>query len=186
MCTDRRNFLRLSAGVAGAALLGSNVSFAGTDDVEVIQQRQDTPELIQRLKKMTAGVAPIADDERRARIAKAQRLMAEHKIDAIYLEPGSSMFYFTGMRWSNSERMFGLVIPQRGELAWVCPKFEEERARELIKFGTDVRTWEEDESPYKRVVQILRDRGLKNRRVGIEERTRFFKPRSLKIWTTRL
>src|SRR5713226_7102692 len=145
MCTDRRNFLRLSAGVAGAALLGSNVSFAGTDDVEVIQQRQDTPDLIQRLKKMTAGVVPISDDERKARIAKAQRLMAEQRIDAIYIESGTSMYYFTGMRWGQSERMFALVIPQRGELAWVCPKFEEERARELIKFGNDIRTWEEDE-----------------------------------------
>jgi Xaa-Pro dipeptidase len=174
MCTDRRDFLRLSAGVAGAALLGGNVSFAGTDDVEASQQRQDTPELIQRLKRMTAGVVPIRDDERRARIAKAQRLMGQNKIDAVYLEPGSSMFYFTGMRWSTSERMFGLVIPQRGELAWVCPKFEEERARELIKFGTDVRTWEEDASPFRRVAEIFRDRGVRSGRIGIEERVRFF------------
>ena len=55
---------------------------------------------------MTTGVVPISDDERRARIAKAQRLMAQHKIDAIYIESGSSMFYFTGMRWGMSERMF--------------------------------------------------------------------------------
>src|SRR5438876_3952073 len=174
MCTDRRDFLRLSAGVAGATFLGSQISFAATDDVETIQQRQETPDLIQRLKRMTAGVVPIADDERKARIAKAQRLMAEQKIDAIYLEPGSSMFYFTGMRWSTSERMFALVIPQRGEPAWVCPKFEEERARELIKFGTDIRTWEEDESPYRRVVQIIRDRGIRSGRIGMEERVRFF------------
>src|SRR5437764_15404018 len=85
---------------------------------------------------------------------------AEQKIDAIYIESGTSMYYFTGMRWGQSERMFALVIPQRGELAWVCPKFEEERARELIKIGTgDIRTWEEDESPYRRVAQIIRDRG---------------------------
>ena len=32
--------------------------------------------------------------------------MRENKIDAIYVEPGSSMFYFTGMRWGTSERMF--------------------------------------------------------------------------------
>src|SRR4029077_15518082 len=84
------------------------------------------------------------------------------------------MYYFTGMRWGGSERMFAVVIPQQGELAWVCPKFEEERALELIKLGKDVRTWEEHESPYRRVVEILKDRGLKNRRVGIEERVRFF------------
>ena len=174
MCTDRRDFLRLSAGIAGATLLGSRVSFAGTDELDLIQQRQDTPDLIKKLKRMTAGVVPITDDERRARIAKAQRLMAQHKIDAIYIEPGSSMFYFTGMRWSNSERMFALVIPQRGELAWVCPAFEEERARELTRFGKDVRTWEEDESPYRRVAQILRDRGIRAGRIGMEERVRFF------------
>ena len=67
-----------------------------------------------------------------------------------------------------------LVIPARGEVAWICPKFEEERARELIKIGDDIRTWEEDESPYKRVAEIFRDRGLRTGRIGIEERVRFF------------
>ena len=67
-----------------------------------------------------------------------------------------------------------MVIPVRGEIAWVCPKFEEERARELIKIGDDIRTWEEDESPFKRVAEIFRDRGLRTGRVGMEERVRFF------------
>jgi Xaa-Pro dipeptidase len=70
--------------------------------------------------------------------------------------------------------MFAAVIPARGELAWVCPKFEEERARELISMGTDIRTWEEDESPYKRVAEILKDRGVRTGTVGMEERVRFF------------
>ena len=175
MCTDRRNFLRLSAGIAGASLLGSRLSYANTGDLEAIQQRQDVPDLIRNLRPMIAGVVPISDDERKARIVKAQRLMAEQKIDAIYIESGTSMYYFTGMRWGQSERMFALVIPQRGELAWVCPKFEEERARELIKIGTgDIRTWEEDESPYRRVAQIIKDRGIRSGRIGIEERVRFF------------
>jgi Xaa-Pro dipeptidase len=159
--------------LAGAALVGNRFAFADSESV-ADQQQREVPDLIQRLRKMTAGIVPISDDERKARIAKAQRLMTEQKIDAIYLEPGSSMSYFTGMRWGTSERMFALVIPQRGELAWVCPKFEEERARELIKFGNDIRTWEEDESPYRRVAQIFRDRGIRSGRIGIEERVRFF------------
>src|SRR5580765_2493655 len=174
MCTDRRDFLRNSAGLVGATLMGSRFSFAHTSDAETPQQRIDVPDVIKNLRRMTRDVVPITDDERKARIAKAQRLMGEQKIDAIYLEPGSSMFYFTGVRWGTSERMFALVIPQRGELAWVCPKFEEERARELIKFGNDIRTWEEDESPYRRVAQIFRDRGIRSGRIGIEERVRFF------------
>jgi Xaa-Pro dipeptidase len=171
MCTDRRDFLRAS-GLAAATLLGGRLAFAHTDEADSTQQ--DVPDNIQRLRRMTAGIVPIADDERRSRIAKAQRLMGQHKIDAIYIESGSSMFYFTGVRWGLSERMFAVVIPQRGELAWVCPKFEEARARELIKFGTDIRTWEEDESPYLRVAQILRDRGLRTGRIGVEENVRFF------------
>ena len=76
-----------------------------------------------------------SDDERRARIAKAQRLMTEQGIGAILLEPGTSMRYFTGVGWSLSERTFALVLPARGEPGWVCPAFEEARARELIRFG---------------------------------------------------
>jgi Xaa-Pro dipeptidase len=173
MCTDRRNFLRLSAGLAGGALFGNELIHAYPHEPETLQQRE-LPEPIRKLQKMTGGVVPISLDERKARLAKAQRLMDQQKIDALYIEPGSSMFYFTGMRWGTSERMFALVIPARGDIAWVCPKFEEQRALELIKMGKDVRTWEEDESPYKRVAQILNDRGLKNGRVGIEERVRFF------------
>ncbi|MGH9799568.1 MAG: M24 family metallopeptidase, partial [Blastocatellia bacterium] len=156
MCVDRRNFLRLSAGLTGVALFDS-----GFDATALAQTR-------------TAGVTPISDDERRARIEKAQRLMVENRIDAIFLESGSSLFYYTGVRWGNSERMFAAVIPAKGELAWVTPKFEEARARELIRFGKDIRAWEEDESPYKVVAGILKDRGVKTGRVGMEERVRFF------------
>jgi Xaa-Pro dipeptidase len=66
------------------------------------------------------------------------------------------------------------VFPARGELGWVVPGFEEARARELIRFGTDIRIWEEDESPYRKIVGILKDRGISSGRVGIEEQVRFF------------
>src|SRR4030095_2426572 len=171
MCTDRRDFLRRSAAMAGATLFGSQLTQAR--GAELFQQREPA-ESIRRLKKMTDGVLPITLEESKARIAKAQLLMEQNKIDAIYIEPGTSMSYFTGMRWGTSERMFAVVIPARGDIAWVCLTFEEERALELIKLGKDVRTWEEHESPYKRVVEILKDRGQRHGRVGIEERVRFF------------
>ena len=164
--------MRLSAAVAGASLLGS-MAQAETTEPDSFQQRE-VPASIRKLRKMLDDVVPISLDERLSRIERARRLMRENKIDAIYVEPGSSMFYYTGMRWGTSERMLALVIPARGEIAWVCPKFEEERARELIAIGKDIRTWEEDESPYQRVAEIFRDRGLRTGRVGIEERVRFF------------
>ena len=171
MCVDRRNFLRFAGLTAAGALLAGNVS--AHDDYETALT-ESVPEALRQLRPMTGDVKPITDDERRARIAKAQQLMAQQKIDAVSIESGTTMFYYTGVRWGGSERMFALVIPARGELAWVVPKFEEERARELIKFGTDIRTWEESDSPYQVVAGIFKDRGIRTGRVGMEERTRFF------------
>ncbi len=167
MSLDRRDFLKLSAGAAGAALVTSGCSTKQ-------DPREEAGDPISRLKLMTGDVVPITDAERLQRIEKARRLMTEAGISAIYLEGGTGMFYFTGMRWGNSERMFAVVLPARGELAWICPAFEEDRARELIRFGDDIRTWEEHESPYERVAQVLSDRGIRSGRVGIEERVRFF------------
>lgn len=171
----------MSAGLAGATLLGNELIHAAPEENAgwsstnvAIGQQRDLPDSIRKLQRMTDGVVPITLDERKSRIEKARSLMKQNRIAAIYLEPGSSMFYFTGMRWGLSERMFGLVIPVRGEVAWICPKFEEERARELIRIGEDVRTWEEDESPYQRVAEVFRDRGLRSGRIGMEERVRFF------------
>ena len=52
MCIDRRNFLRASAGVAGAAMFPS-FALANSDEVDSIQQRQDVPDLIRNLRPMT-------------------------------------------------------------------------------------------------------------------------------------
>jgi Xaa-Pro dipeptidase len=100
--------------------------------------------------------------------------MRENQIRAMFLEGGSSMFYFTGTQWGGSERTFGMVFPAEGEPAWVVPGFEEARAREVIRFSGDIRTWEEDESPYRRIAQILKDRGVSGGRIAMEERVRFF------------
>ena len=167
---NRREFL--GAAVVGAGVAAASCTQAGA--TEPVEPQSGTPDAIRALKPMTSGIVPIAADERRARIAKAQRLMGEQKIDAIFMEGTASSFYFADMRWGQSERTFGIVIPAKGELAYVCPKFEEDRARELIKFGTEVRTWEEDESPYKVIVGIVKDRGVQHRRIGMEERVRFF------------
>src|SRR5260370_7018962 len=97
MCTDRRDFLRLSAGIAGATLLGSKAAFADTGDVDTIQQRQDVPDLIHRLKRMTPGVVPITAEERQARIPKAQHLMGDQKTHPLYTDPAPSFFSFTAL-----------------------------------------------------------------------------------------
>jgi Xaa-Pro dipeptidase len=111
----------------------------------------------------------------RARITKLQDAMKEFGLSAVVLEPGAAMMYLTGVRWGKSERTFAVVLPVKGEPVWVLPGFEEMRARELIHLGNDeIRIWQEHESPYERIVQGLKDRGVASGKVGIDEAARFF------------
>lgn len=90
-------------------------------------------------------------------------------------ESGATLEYFSGVKWRRSERMFGLVIPLQGAPAFICPAFEEERARELIRLPQpEIRTWSEDQSPYRRILEALQDRGIRTGKVGIEPSTRLF------------
>ena len=110
----------------------------------------------------------------RSRIARVQQAMKEFGLSAILLESGPAMQYLTGVRWGRSERTFAVVITQTGDPAYVLPGFEEMRARELITVGKDIRVWQEDESPFARVAEIVKDRGVTAGRVGVEESVRFF------------
>jgi Xaa-Pro dipeptidase len=145
---NRRAFLATAAGAA---------SFAAA---------QDTPDTIKKLRPMLDGVQPITDAERRARIDKAQRLMRENKLDAIVLEAGTSMFYFSGTGRNPAERISALVIPAKGELAWVVPN-----THLAMKIGTDIRVAQDDSDAFKKLAQVLKDRAAQ--RIGIEERVRF-------------
>ncbi len=173
---NRRSFAQWIAGAAGLAAIDVRRAAALAAITRADTGRDDHagPPSIAALTPMTKDIVPITDAERRARIERARQLMRTDHLDAIVLEPGTSAFYYTGVRWGLSERPFVTVIPARGDIAYVTPAFEEARARELIKFSNDVRTWQEDESPYRLVAQILRDRGAATGRVGVEERVRFF------------
>ncbi|MGA2591594.1 MAG: Xaa-Pro peptidase family protein [Bryobacteraceae bacterium] len=155
----RRRFL-LSAGLAPVALSALP---------------PDSP--ITQLKSRRAEAQPIAAAERRARIERAQQLMAENRINAICLAGGTSLNYFSGVRWGNSERLFMMVIPARGEPLFICPGFEEDRAREQIADGpaphAQVFTWQEDDSPYDLLAACLKERGLLTGKLGIEETAPF-------------
>jgi Xaa-Pro dipeptidase len=126
------------------------------------------------LISMTAGAKPISVEERRARIAKLQRLMVDQKIGALILESGSSLDYFTGVQWHRSERTTAAVIPARGGIVVVTPAFEEPSIRETLAVGDDVRPWNEHESPFALLVGALRDRGVTSDPIAFESTTRLF------------
>ncbi len=132
------------------------------------------PKAFSRLAPMLEGIVPIGPEERRGRIAKAQRLMSVHGMDAVFLEAGSALDYFTGIRWGRSERMMAAVIPAEGDIVTLCPAFEEDRLREMLLFGDEVRVWEEHESPFRLVAEALSGMGVARGCLGVEASTRFF------------
>jgi Xaa-Pro dipeptidase len=123
---------------------------------------------------MSADAKPISAEERRARIVKAQMLMVQRKIAALLIEPGSSLEYFTGIRWHRSERTTVAIIPAIGEILVVTPAFEEPSVRETLQVGGDVRAWDEHDSPFERIVQGLKDRDIRSGVIAAESTMRFF------------
>ena len=171
---SRRSFLNASAATAAALATGSRP----LDAQQAKRPQSELPPAIKALTSMKKLATPISVAERRGRIEKARRLMKANNIDALMLNGGTSMEYFTGIRWGLSERMLAAVIPQSGTAFLVTPKFEEERAMEqaqLGPLGTDaqVYAWEEHESPWALVAQGLKARGLATATVGAEETVRF-------------
>ena len=172
---SRREFFRIGGATAGvAAVSRSLAAFAESQKTE----DQPLPRSLARLQSRKSEAVPITRQERAARLERARALMSDNALDAILLMEGSSLEYFTGIHWWGGERLFALVLPAKGNAFYVCPAFEEGRAREQIgpsSDGTqaDVRIWQEDESPYQRVTQGLKERGISTGRLGIEETVRF-------------
>ena len=171
--TTRRDFLNLSATAAATCVLSPRTAAATP-----AQGTADDPPAIAALKSMRDQAKPVTVDERRNRLERARALMRANQLDAIMLNGGTSLDYFTGMKWGLSERLLAVIIPVRGNAFLVTPKFEEERALEQARSGplgagTAVMAWEEDESPYDLVVQGLRARQLTTGTLGIEETVRW-------------
>src|SRR5438552_14626108 len=168
MTIKRRDFINLSAMTAATGLVAGISSCASNGQTKDKKTTED------ELQSMTGDVVPITVQEREARIEKAQRLLAEQKIEALILDAGTSLQYFTGISWWPSERTMIAIIPAKGDVKYVCPGFEESRLRELIKIRKDIYAWQEDESPYKQIAVALKDAGIRSGNIGIEERLRFF------------
>jgi len=167
---SRRRFLQVGTVGVGATL--------AVDLIQAEEAHPSAPPSIASLRSMKDQAKPVTREERLQRQENARRLMQANNLDAILLMEGTSLNYFTGIRWWGGERLFAMVLPAKGAAFYVCPAFEEGRAREQIAKALDgehpdVRIWQEDESPYQRVAQGLRDRGIATGTLGLEETVRF-------------
>jgi Xaa-Pro dipeptidase len=160
MSVTRRALLGAAAGAAAATAAGARLRAA---------EPQATG-----LSSITSGMAPISAEEHLARLAKLQSLMQRHKIAAFLVEAGSTLEYFTGVRWWRSERTTAAVVPAEGRVVVVTPFFEEPSIRETLRIPGDVRPWKEDESPFELLAGALRERAAAKGPLAVEATTRFF------------
>ena len=165
---SRREFLKSTAAASTLALTQRNT-------VQPAYGSEPLPEAFSGLKPLGTRVHPITAEEYRGRLEHAQKLMSElaPKHDALFVAPGTSLYYFTGIRWGMSERLLALVLPRTGNPIVVVPAFEEGRMRERLQFPAEVRIWQEDQSPTKIAARALADRGIRTGRIGVEETAPF-------------
>jgi Xaa-Pro dipeptidase len=166
--TTRRNFLQFSAAAAPAFLLQM-------PQTESAAKPSELPPAFASLKPLGDRVQPIQPIEFRTRLGHAQERMARAKpaYAALFLAPGTGLYYFTGIRWGLSERLLALIIPKSGQPILIVPAFEEGRLRERLKFPIEIRTWQEDQSPTKIAADALMDRGVRTGHIGVEETVGF-------------
>jgi Xaa-Pro dipeptidase len=148
---------------AGAALAAGAKAPAGQAQAKVAA-----------LSSITRDAQPITAQEHDARLAKVQQLMRQQKVAALLVESGSTLEYFTGIRWRRSERTTAAVIPAAGRVVIVTPFFEEPSIRESLKVEGEVRPWKEDESPFDLIADALRNNPELGGTLAIEPTTRYF------------
>ena len=132
----------------------------------------DRQTAIDSLSNMTENIQPISDEEFQGRLEKLQAQLREAGATAVYLHAGTNLYYFTGLRWSPSERMVAAIVPAEGEICYVAPRFELDTLRDYWKMPAAIHAWEEHESPYALVGKVMASLGGKD--LLIDEVTPYF------------
>ena len=91
---SRRSFLKCTA-AASAFALAPIANTAAGDGPDTL------PAVFSSLKPLGPRVPPITAEEFHGRLMHPQKLMSPlaPKFDALFFAPGTSLYYFTGIRW---------------------------------------------------------------------------------------
>ena len=127
-----------------------------------------------KLDNMTQQVAPISNDELNARLQKAQSLMQQQGIAAMYIDAGTNLTYFTGLKWYKSERLVGAILPAKGELCYVAPHFEQGSLNDYMKLNGEFFGWHEHQSPYALIAEILQKQGINEGKLAVDPSAGYF------------
>ena len=133
-----------------------------------------TEQAMGELSDMTNGVPRVAVEEFTQRLQRLQQSMKEQNVGAVYLHAGTNLYYFTGLKWSASERMVAAIVPAEGEIVYIAPKFELDTLRDYWKLPAEIVAWEEHECPYALLGKTLKSMGAAEKELLLDESTPFF------------
>lgn len=111
----------------------------------------------------------IKTEEFQSRIDKACAALKSNGLDALYINAGTNLYYFTNTQWKPSERLVGALLFADGTLKYVVPEFEIGTFNEFIGVPGALIRWAEHESPVDKIAETVED-GLK---LAIDDSTRF-------------
>lgn len=99
--------------------------------------------------------------------------MQLNNVDLLFIEPCTSMLYFSGIKFDPTERLTALIIPQEANPFVLCPAFEEERVRKNTKID-EVFVWEEADNPFNVLSDTLSKMGITTGVMAVEPSVRYF------------
>ncbi|HEX9600402.1 MAG TPA: aminopeptidase P family N-terminal domain-containing protein, partial [Mariniflexile sp.] len=126
------------------------------------------------IKPVAHVIKPIQEAEYKSRIQKACELMKAQNAQAMYLNAGTNLLYFTGTHWHASERMVGVILLPNGDLHYIAPHFEKGTVLDFMTIEGDIHCWEEHENPYLLLNTILKENSILEGHLLIDESTPFF------------
>jgi Xaa-Pro dipeptidase len=172
MRISRRDVLK-TASVASGTMVAK--SMFGLSQHPAQNQSQPLPAAFEKLKPLGDRVKPITAEELQGRMTHAQQLMTDTKpqFEALFVTPGTTLLYYTGIDWWPSERILAFLVPRQGNPLLVCPAFEEGRLREQLHNPIEIRVWQEDDNPYTIAAKWLGERGIRWGKIAVEEASRY-------------
>jgi len=117
-------------------------------------------EALERILPSTIEVDEISTAEYIDRISRLQKSMPGAGVDAVYVNAGTNLLYFSGIEWHASERLLGAIIPANGRMIYIAPWFEQRTLCDRMKVEGDVICWHEDESAYEAFYKALLALGI--------------------------
>lgn len=131
-------------------------------------------EALATLEDMTQGLEPIGPKDYQQRLDKALSLMQQHQLDAVLLNAGTNLRYFTGVDWYASERLVAALLLRDGRLVYVLPHFEIGSIQPRMQLEGEILSWQEHENPYQLCADAIKALAGEQARLAIDESAQFF------------